>query len=389
MLIFRRRKINGLNKISKLPGKLTDSSLILTITGGLLILVITLMHYVTSTTLHPVHELLKASYFLPILIFAFLYGIKGGFFSALVITFLYLPHVMFQWGGNFVMNISRFLMILLYHVIGSLTGYLWQKEKQESKRHQDTSERLANSLRELKQSTEEKEIIESQLRTAERLSTLGELTASLAHEIRNPLGSIRGAAEILQDDTKSETNKKFVNILLEETKRLDSVVTNYLTFAKPRETRKQLVSLKDMINSTISLLGVQIRKNNLTVEININPENIHINCDENQIRQALLNILLNAIQATPAKGKILIESGIYNKYIQINIIDSGPGFTWDVLSHLFEPFYSTKENGSGLGLAITRRIIESHNGRIYAKNTEKNGAAITIEFNIDNEKIQL
>ncbi len=141
-----------------------------------------------------------------------------------------------------------------------------------------------------------------------------------------------------------------------------------------------------MINSTISLLGVQIRKNNITVEINIDPEKSSLNCDEGQIRQALLNILLNAIQATPIKGKIIIESKLNNKYIQINIIDTGPGFSQDVLLHLFEPFSSTKENGSGLGLAITKRIIEGHNGRIYAKNSEIYGAEITLEFEINNEK---
>jgi len=374
------------NIISDLLGIYNRSSLLLLITGSFLILVITSLHYLTPVTLHPVHELLKATYFLPILIFAYLYGVKGGFISALVITFLYLPHIMFQWGGNFVMNISRFLMIVLYHIIGSLTGYLWQKEKKERKRYQDTSERLENSLQKLKHSTEEKEIIESQLRTAERLSTLGELTASLAHEIRNPLGSIRGVAEILRDDTQSKTNKKFVNILLEETKRLDGVVANYLSYAKPRESKKQTVLIKDMIDSTISLLGHQIRKKNIDIEINIDPENSSLNCDEGLIRQALLNILLNAIQATPVKGKITIESKQNNKYIQLHIIDTGPGFSQDVLLHLFEPFYTTKDEGSGLGLAITKRIIDGHKGRIYAKNSEPHGAEITLKFETNYEK---
>ncbi len=345
-----------------------------------LILVISFFHYTTPTIYQPLHELYKVLYFIPIILGAFGFGLRGGVVTALVVTFLYLPHVMFQWGGNFIMNISRFFMILLYNTLGGLTGYLWEQERKQKNFYQQASERLKQSMDKLKKTTDDLTLIENQLRKAERLSTLGELTASLAHEVRNPLGSIRGVAEILRDESQNESHKKFVEILLKETQRLDTVVANYLTFARPRTEEGEVVSLEKTIESTFALLGPELRKKTLHLKVDVKPQNISMFCREGQMRQALLNILLNAIQASPRNGVISISAERKDDSLSIIVSDQGTGIGEEAKKHLFEPFYTEKSDGTGLGLAITKRIVEAHNGRISAQNRKDGGAQIKMEF---------
>ncbi len=345
-----------------------------------LILTISSFHYLTPTFLGPLHELYKVLYFIPIILAAFAFGLRGGVIAALVVTVIYLPHIIFQWGGSFIMNISRFFMILLYNTLGALTGYLWEQEKKQRQYYQDASEKLKESLTRLQQASDELKQIEGQLRAAERLSTLGELTASLAHEVRNPLGSIRGVAEILRDEPAHENQQKFVDILLKEVQRLDAVVANYLSFARQKTMDKKEVALSDIIESTLALVGPEMNKKNLVVSRTIFPADCRLACQEDQIRQAILNIILNAIQASPSYGKIYINAEKYNKTVRITIADEGPGLGQVAETKLFEPFFTEKPDGVGLGLAITKRIVLAHGGVIKAENRKNGGAQIIMEF---------
>ena len=349
-----------------------------------LIVLFTVFHYTTPIAIHPLHELYQVLYFIPIILAAFGFGLKGGLASATIVTVLYLPHVMFQWGGGFFMNLGRFLMMVLFNILGGLTGYLWERERAERNRYQQTSLQLQESLENLKEKTEELAGIEGQLRTAERLSTLGELTASLAHEVRNPLGSIRGVAEILRDEAKDSKLDKFVDILLKETQRLDAVVANYLSYAKPKSSRNIDVALDKMLDSVLALLGPELRKKNIKTKVSI-PNSLRLFCQEGQIRQALLNVLLNAIQVNPPGESIEITAHHDDHRILVIIEDRGIGLSEEAQRRLFEPFYSTREDGTGLGLAITKRIVEGHQGRIRAENRETGGAVIIMEFPIANE----
>ena len=367
---------------------LNKSQLFITI-EVILIGSITFLHYYTPTIQHYWHELFKVLYFIPIILAALRFGLQGGLSCALIVTVLYLPHVIFQWGGDFLMNLSRFLMIVLYYVVGVLTGFLWQRERTERNRYQKVAEQLNESLRQLHAQTEKMTEIKKQLLLSERLSTLGELTANLAHEVRNPLGSIRGVAEILRDESPKNNQQKFVDILLKEVQRLDQVVANYLTYAKPQVELKELTLVEPLIESTLALVEPDLRRHNITTQIRIDPPNVQILCNEIQLRQALLNIVLNAVAACENGGKITIHVEQKNNDVtQIAITDSGHGLNEEAIQHLFEPFYTTKQNGTGLGLAITKRIVEDHDGKISAANNDTAGTTIFIEFPNQYENVE-
>ncbi|TFG97365.1 MAG: sensor histidine kinase, partial [Calditrichales bacterium] len=186
----------------------------------ILVVIISILHYTTPTMNWEYHLILMQSYFIPVLLAAFRFGIRGGLISALLITVFYLPHIMLQWGGFVETNMIRFLQILLFFVIGYMTGFKTEREKEEKEKFQRSASELSANLEKLKRQAEEIGLLEQQLRQVDRLSVIGELPANLAHEVRNPLGSIRGAAEILRSEAPDALKKsEFFQIIFGETDR--------------------------------------------------------------------------------------------------------------------------------------------------------------------------
>src|SRR5689334_869915 len=177
------------------PSPKLRSAVILT-----LILSISLLHYLTPLHLPYLHDIFQRLYYFPIILAALWFGFRGGLACSLVVSIAYAPHILFQWGGHLTMGMEKYLEILLYNIVGGVTGLLSQRERERSLELQKTAEGLEESYNKLQAQSERIIAIEEQLRRAEKLSTLGEMAAVLAHEIRNPLGSIRGTAEILRDD---------------------------------------------------------------------------------------------------------------------------------------------------------------------------------------------
>jgi signal transduction histidine kinase len=226
--------------------------------------------------------------------------------------------------------------------------------------------------------------IEEQLRKAERLSVLGELSAVLAHEIRNPLGSIRGTAEILKDDYKPGDRKhEFLEILLKESDRLNRVVEDFLRLSRPQPLRLALCNIGEELRSIIMLVAAEAKDREIRLEVHAD-ESLEIGGDRDRLHQAFLNIILNGLQAVPDKGSLIIEAhflaGTPEQEPGLEIIfkDSGPGVPENFRRKIFEPFFSTKEDGTGLGLAIAKKIIESHSGRINVISEPEKGTSFRV-----------
>lgn len=297
----------------------------------------------------------------------------------MIVSLLYAPHILFQWGGHLTLEMEKYLEIVLYNVVGGITGLLSQRERERSVQLQKTADGLEQSYRKLQEQSEQLITVEKNLRNAERLSTLGEMAAVLAHEIRNPLGSIRGTAEILRDDFPPDSPKyEFIDIQIRETERLNRVVEDFLRMSKPQVMEKISCDIINELQTVISLVADDAAQRHITVKFNA-PDTLPLFIgDGEKLRQAFLNIVINALQATPSGGRVTITVDASTSSLEVSFIDSGSGIAPEDALHIFEPFYTTKIEGTGLGLPITKKIIEGHGGTIQLDCLDGNGTAVNI-----------
>lgn len=230
--------------------------------------------------------------------------------------------------------------------------------------------------------------IEGEMKRVEGLAMVGELAAGIAHEIRNPMASISGSIQMLREGLKrDDVNSRLMDIILREINRLNHLVSDFLLFARPKPSNISDFDLQRLITEALELIrnsGKWIDK--VVVETDFQTA-VSIRSDPEQVRQVLWNLFLNACEAMPEGGVLRIASRLVNpssdpdqekKEVKITIRDTGGGFSEQALSHIFKPFYTTKEGGSGLGLATVKRIVDGLKGRVEGKNHADGGAEISI-----------
>lgn len=226
---------------------------------------------------------------------------------------------------------------------------------------------------------EERIKLEEKLRQAEHLSAIGEMTAGISHEIRNPLGIIKSSAQLLkQKMTKLDAESSIPDIIVEESVRLDNIITDFLNFARPKAPNFHLCKIEDIIEKTITYLTPQIEDNHINIIREISNPLPEIMADSTLLYQAFLNILINAFQSLKNNGCITIKMEYDAGSIVINFMDNGKGIEKELLKKIWTPFFTTKDTGTGLGLGIVKNIIEAHNGTIIITNMETQGANVEI-----------
>ncbi len=353
---------------------------------ALSIIGISLLHYLTPLHLPVLHDIFQRLYYIPVICAAFWFGLRGGIVASIVVSIAYAPHVLFQWGGHPAMEMEKYLEIVLYNVVGGVTGFLSQKEAERRDQLQRTARGLEESYKKLQSQTDLIIGIEEQLRRAERLSALGELSAVLAHEIRNPLGSIRGTAEILRDDFSPGDRKyEFLEILIKETDRLNRVVEDFLTLSRPLKAERETCDLMAVLQDTMTLVSGEAAKRGVRLELE--PAALPlVPGDREKLKQVFLNLVLNGVQATGSGGCVTITAVHVNAMegkpacVALSFADTGEGIDPAVLPRIFEPFFTTKAGGTGLGLAITQRIIESHGGSIEVESAVGKGTTFRVRL---------
>ena len=353
---------------------------------ALFIIFISLSHYITGTEhkYHGLHEIYRRLYYIPIILSAFWFGLKGGISCAIVVSFFYLPHVIYQWGGNFLTDeLPRTLEIILYNIIGFVTGFLSQRQMNTTRSLKRTIGERDESYDKLKHQTEILVQTEEQLRLADRLSALGKLSAGIAHEVRNPLASIKGTAEIISDKFKpGDKEYEFVKILIKEVNRLDTVVAEFLDFARPKPPELKSSNINYIIQSVLKLTEHEIAKSRINLNTRFKEGLPSISVDPEQMKQVFLNLIINAVQAMPDGGTLKIDSHQNKSEIVCEFSDTGMGISKEQQKNLFTPFFTSKTTGTGLGLAIVHRILESHKGKIMFTTKENQGTTFTISLPI-------
>jgi signal transduction histidine kinase len=362
---------------------------------GLIVAGVTAGHMAIPVARQVPHDLLVRLYYLPIALGGAWFGLWGGVGTAALVTLLYLPHIVLIDHGT--LTIGYLLEIPVFLGVGLLTGLIVDRRAQYRRGLEAQAETLAQSHQELRDQTRllvEKEV---QLHRADRLSALGQLSAGLAHEIRNPLGAIKGAVEILEEDYPNGHPKaEFYAIILKEVKRLNDVVTNFLNFARPVAMRFVPVDVREALTSLEGLISGQARAHRVQIFTSFHPGPARVMADEALLKQAFLNIMLNALEAMPEGGDLaistrladakadgLLESTGREEWLDVVFDDTGTGIPHENLGRVFDPFFTTKKDGTGLGLAITYRIIENHRGIIRVMSQPNKGTTFVITLPLE------
>ena len=209
--------------------------------------------------------------------------------------------------------------------------------------------------------------LEKQVQRTERLAAIGRLAAGVAHEIRNPLSSIRGFAYLLgKDHDKKSPEREYADVMVREIDRINHVVSDLLSFARPMTLEPEDICLADIIAHVLALVSADTKAQGIDVRIQIGSDCSRLIADPNQLTQAILNLMLNAIHALEHGGVIDVRAGnnLQDTGVLIEVEDNGPGVAPELTEKIFEPFYTTRERGTGLGLAMVRKIAEHHAGGV-------------------------
>lgn len=233
--------------------------------------------------------------------------------------------------------------------------------------------------------TSERNKLEDQLHQAERLAALGEMVAGVSHEIRNPLGIIRSTAELLQSRVENERQKRFSSIIVEESTRLNDILTEFLDFARPKTLSPSHCCIEDILEKNLRMLEPECQRLGVLVERHYGTGKYTMEADRDMLYRAFVNLFSNALQAMPDGGTLIVRTALVNgkgglPQLEVEVKDSGRGIPMEIQKKIFNPFFTTHETGTGLGLAIVQSIIDSHNGDIEIESQEGDGTCIIIRL---------
>jgi len=306
---------------------------------------------------HWIHAIHGRFCYIPIVMAAAWFGLRGGLYEATIISVLVLPYV-FIFAQESVDLVGELAEITFYYAIAILIGVLVEREFKARRKQQEAQLQADRSY---------------------ELSLVGQIAAGVAHEIKNPLASIKGAADILtDDDTLPAERDEFRTILRNEVKRIDTTVTEFLAFARPKETKLRKLNLSDVLQTSLRQTEAEATRRGLVVTADIS-DDVYVNGDPEKLHQMTLNLILNAIQASKEGDKITFRLEVDpQKAAHFTIRDAGTGIDADDLNRIFEPFFTTRSSGTGLGLAIVKEIVDSHSGDISIESQKGTGTTVTV-----------
>jgi signal transduction histidine kinase len=245
-------------------------------------------------------------------------------------------------------------------LLAALAAWIGGRERRLRLHYEEIAKRLSGVYEKVQANFEG-------MKRAERLSAIGQLSAGLAHEIRNPLASISGAAAILaRSQDLDPKNTKCLQVITSECERLNRLLTNFLNFARPRPPRLQSVLLGPVLENVLEVAGHGVRGKTVPFEKTIEPDLPPVECDPEQLEQVLLNLMINAIEASPEGEAVTLSAAAQDGRIAIGVSDRGHGVAPAHVDRLFDPFFTTKEHGTGLGLPVAHQIVRQMGGSLVA-----------------------
>ena len=332
----------------------------------------TALHYLTSPRLILWHELFQRLWYLPIIYAAISFGWRGGLAASAVSALCYIPHILHAWRHMPDYAMNQYAEIIVFFLVGTVTGVLADRGRKHRLELEAASKELAKANRDLTDSFE-------QVKRADRLSAIGQLSASLAHEIRNPLASIDGAANLIESaQTSDEMRGSSLAVIHKEIQRLNRLLTNLLDFARPRKPEFQALEPGRLIDAIISLTGHSAEQKGIAISKDTSCPETAFECDAEQMKQVSLNLTINAVQAMSEPGQIVLSAHQNGASVVIGVRDQGPGIPAEDIDKVFNPFFTTKDAGTGLGLSVVHQIVTQHGGTVAVQRNPDRGMTFSV-----------
>ncbi len=349
-----------------------------------MVLAIGFLHTYTPGQYRFFHDTYRRLAYFPIVLGALWYGLWGGVVISVLASFAFIPHLVLYISGPPQAYLSELTEVVLYIAAGVVTGFIAGREARLRRRYEELSVKLERSYRRLARQARQLLEVEQQLAAGQQLSALGRLAASLAHEIKNPLASIRGIGEIFQDEFPPGHEKhEFARMLTSEVDRLDRTVREMLHLSRAERrpaAAGELQPLSEVLARVCKLVAHHLERKGIALHHGGDGDAARgVLCDGDKMVQVFLNILLNAIDELAQGGNIWLRVERRDaSSVAVVVSDDGPGIPEERREEIFAPFVSGKENGTGLGLAISRRIVEHHGGSVTCCESQHGGACFTI-----------
>jgi two-component system, NtrC family, sensor histidine kinase HydH len=322
-------------------------------------------------------------YYLPVMTAAMYFGPWGTLFWTFVASVAYLSYLIpalyeFQLTTEAIGELA--LRIIFFFLVGMIVNRFVMVYREENRRYQELAENLSRTNEDLKKA-------QAEARRAERLAALGQLSAGLAHEIRNPLGVIKGSAEILNQKLASSDalSQELAGYIYTEVNRLSALVTRFLDFARPSRLELHTIDLPALLDRAMKNVTEQLTTDKIRVTRDYSPGLPEIMVDEQLCDQVFTNLLSNACEAMGDQGgeltiRIFPRDSGFRREVIVEIEDTGPGIPSDLREQIFNPFFTTKKTGVGLGLAIVTKIVDAHGGTVRVRSEPGRGSCFQIAF---------
>jgi two-component system, NtrC family, sensor histidine kinase HydH len=322
--------------------------LIVILIGG-----ITLFHYLTEMKEHLYHLSYQGLYFVPVMLAGFWFGLKGGLGTSLSITILYLPFTVMHWEGFSAGDFNSIIEMVLYNTVAVVIGGLRDREKTMQRR----------------------------LHEAGRLAAMGKAVSGLAHDLKTPLIAIGGFSRLIQRNLGEDSpHREKLGIIVEEVQRLERMIKEMLDFSRPLELHRSQEDMTKVISQSLVIVSNLAQERKVRVEWQSSQNLPLISLDAVRMKQALINLLINAIEASPEEETVSVYSYQKGRKITIDVSDHGCGIPVDKKEEIFSPFVTTKESGTGLGLPIAKKIIEAHQGYLEVLENREKGVIFRIRI---------
>ena len=333
------------------------------------------------------HDLHRALFLIPVIYAAITFRLWGAVGASFAFLCIVLPRTFYS---PYSAPLVRPLLFVLFTAfIGILNAMLldWIEKEERARAALDTAhQELSNYVRQLKET-------QNQLIQAEKLTSLGQMAASIAHEINNPLAGVLVYTQLLSKKAASDTVTKeqaldYLAKMESELNRCSRIIRNLLDFARQKELMLRPVNINQILEQVLPLVGHQAQLHNIEVAKEFSPSLPSVIADSDQLQQVFTNLTLNAIQAMPSGGKLTVRSSATDGEIRVDVQDTGCGIPKENMSKLFTPFFTTKEKGKGvgLGLAVVHAIIEKHKGRIKVESEVGKGTTFSVYLGVHKDE---